>query len=321
MLNIFEGITFISADLLAVIYGILVFATGITILSRKREIERSREFKSIYADDEEVYTGYSFDQVSDTTYGKIYKKMFSPYLRRNENFIDKLALRLHINLEEVSSDIKKADLDGKMSAPEYVTMKALGFISIAVFGIAYFCSDVIEFLVIGLILFILFVMLPDKRIKDSIKEKKAAISYELPNFFELVKANAEAGLNITDAINAVVEKAPTNPVSKEFAIVNSEAMISGGQWRLAVENMLERNGIDDFTDIMSDILVSVEKGGAIVDILDKDITLLREIKVNAIKERVAKQNTSMMLVMVVFEALPLLVMLMAPVLLNMNDIL
>jgi tight adherence protein C len=96
-----------------------------------------------------------------------------------------------------------------------------------------------------------------------------------------------------------------------------ETRARGGQWKRAMENMAFRNEIEQLTDVVSDILISYEKGTPITETLQKEAKMMRSIKNAQIQEEARRLNVKMLIPMAIFSFLPLLFLMLAPMLIQL----
>ena len=90
---------------------------------------------------------------------------------------------------------------------------------------------------------------------------------------------------------------------------------NGGNFKKAMENMIERNDVESLTNVISDILISYEKGDdKIIETLQEEAEAMREIVNADIDEQANKKTTTLMIPMMIAFFLPIMIFLLLPML-------
>ena len=108
--------------------------------------------------------------------------------------------------------------------------------------------------------------LPLSQMRDMRLKREKEILKSLPNYLDFLTLSLEAGLNLTGAIQQLVEKAPRGHLHTEFSRVQRD--IKAGQSRLAaLKNMGERLDIREIHTLVSAIAQSERTGASIGEVL------------------------------------------------------
>lgn len=108
--------------------------------------------------------------------------------------------------------------------------------------------------------------LPLSQMRDMRLKREKEILKSLPNYLDFLTLSLEAGLNLTGAIQQLVEKAPRGHLHTEFARVQRD--IKAGQARLsALKGMGERLDIREIHTLISAIAQSERTGASIGEVL------------------------------------------------------
>lgn len=251
-----------------------------------------------------------------TWYGRrVYTPFVKPIFKSNPTRLQRISRMLSIDLEKLHHDIKEAGMGNKISAEEIVSMKLIGLVFAAILVILGLPSFDLYLFVGGLSAYLIGSYMPSKRIATAIHNRRESIRSDLPDFLRLLKAVTESGNTIQEAINKVAVRL-SGPLAEQFQQVMIETKANGGNWRVAMENMALRNDIDELSDVVSNILISVERGTSIVSVLEKDADIMLELRNSKVMEQARKLSVRMMIPMAVFDFLPLMVLMIAPMMMS-----
>lgn len=310
---------FPANGVLGVLAGVLVFMVCYFIMTLIRPKKISLFEKLPSTGEAEIKQIMEEYRLAESAYGKFYLRYIKPYFDKNPALLERLSHILGINLDTLEIQLKRAKMDSILSPEEILCMKLIGIIGAFIFiSFGVLAGMNITFIAIGLIIYFLGGFLPQNIITQKIEKRRKQITRELPDFLDLLKSATEAGLSIYEAIEKVAKRT-SGPVAEEFQSVIIETKARGGQWKQAMENMAFRNDIDTLTDVVSDILISYEKGTPITDTLAKEAQIMRDIRNTQIQEQARRLNVRMIIPMAIFSFLPLLYLLMAPMLIQMMN--
>jgi tight adherence protein C len=311
---------FISVKTLAFLTGLLFFwiAYVVTQLIFKPK-KISLEGRLPNAKDQEMNDILHDDYISHSAYGKFHKAYVRPYINSHPNLLQQVSRALGINMEKLDQKIKEAKMEKEITVEEIISMKLLGLAGAVLFmglGVSFGVNTIL--ILFGLIFYLFGTIVPQRMIEQKIKARRENIERNLPEFLDLVKSVTEAGLVVQEAINKVTARLK-GPLADEFKRVMAETKSNGGQWRIAMENMAFRNDIDTLSDVVSDILIAYEKGTSITDTLNKEAILMRELRNTKLQEKAKSMSVKLIIPMAIFSFLPLLVLLVAPMVMQMTQ--
>lgn len=311
---------FISVKTLAFLTGLLFFWIAYVVMQlifKPKKI--SLEGRLPNAKDQEMNDILHDDYISNSAYGRFHKAYVRPYINSHPNLLQQVSRVLGINMEKLDQKIKEAKMEKEITVEEIISMKLLGLAGAVLFiglGVSFGVNTIL--ILFGVIFYLFGTIVPQRMIEQKIKARRENIERSLPEFLDLVKSVTEAGLVIQEAINKVTARLK-GPLADEFKGVMAETKSNGGQWRIAMENMAFRNDIDALSDVVSDILIAYEKGTSITDTLNKEAILMRELRNTKIQEKAKGMSVKLIIPMAIFSFLPLLVLLVAPMVMQMTQ--
>ena len=307
----------INVQAIAFMAALLVFLLGVTAFAAFFKPKQIKLLSRLTNTNENEMDDIEKEAETTTRYGKFHKTYISPQLTRHPNTLQRLSRMFGVNMAETDAKIKEARMSKTFSVEEVISMKILGFFGAMIFvSMAAAMNMNGALFVLGVASFLVGSILPQRMISSALKKRKDRIENTLPDFLDLVKSVAEAGLTIQDALNKVTIRM-RGPLAEEFQSVMVETKASGGEWRTAMENMAFRNDVEVLSDVVSDILIAYEKGTSIVDTLEKEATSMRQFKNSRIQEKSKAMSVKLIIPMAIFSFLPLLVLLIAPMMMQM----
>ncbi|MCB0420846.1 MAG: type II secretion system F family protein [Bdellovibrionales bacterium] len=151
--------------------------------------------------------------------------------------------------------------------------------------------------------------------KQEIKTRYVSVIADLPFFTDLLALSTEAGLELINAIQRIVDKAEDSVLANEFAIVLKDIKL--GQSRSeALRNMAERLDIPEITSFCSVVIDAGDTGASIGSVLkDQSVQMRMERFVRAEKAG-AKASQMVLLPMMVFILPAVFIMVFAPVIIQ-----
>lgn len=255
--------------------------------------------------------------ISETHYGRFYGMHIRPRLRLYPDLLQKLPGYLGLDLDRLDSKIRNARLRKVISAEEILSMKLIGVIGAISFGISGVVIQNNMFYLFAIFFYILGTLFPLQILEKRIRERRESIIRELPDFLDLLKSVTEAGLIIQEAIAKVTAKIP-GVIAEEFRDVMIETKSNGGNWRLAMENMALRNEVDALSDLISDILISYEKGTQITETLSTQAQKMRVLKNNYLIGKARGLTVKLLVPLALFSFLPSAIILALPIIIEMG---
>lgn len=223
---------------------------------------------------------------------------------------DKDKLKINLNLVKSS-----------LTVEEFISIKVLSLvsgISVLLIGGAFGLGTI--FYMIGGLLIAVSLFLDNQFFGDKIKKRKESIISDLPNFLDLLYSACKSGQNIVPAIEKICNKYP-GYLADDFKETITTFKINGGDFQAACEDMIERNDIDELSNVLSDIIISYEKGDTvIVETLKQESIMMKEYQLAQNEEIANKKSATLMIPMMVFFLLPILAFLLLPMLSNFTVI-
>lgn len=252
---------------------------------------------------------------SDSFYGKkIYGPYVRPYLSRNPDLLQRLSRLLGLNQEQMAAKLVMAGMDKTVTAEEILSMKILATIGFVAFMLMALTLDS-TFAVLGFLVYIIGAFMPSRLLDQKAAQKREQIEHELPDFLDLLKSVTESGQDLMTAITKVTARM-RGPLADEFQKMMIENRTNGGNWKLAMENMAQRNDIESLTGVISDILIAVERGTPISQVLEKEAVTMRQLRNTRLQEKAKAMTVKLLFPMILFCLFPLLVLMLGPLLMQ-----
>lgn len=292
--------------------GLWVVVLGLWLSNLRKANDKTQDINLKINGSNEATKYMSQKKTPKTKYGKFYKNNLSK-LFKEDTLLSKIAKMLVPNTSDVERKLNLVKSD--MSVEEFVSIKVLALVVgtlLSMCSILFGLNKIV--LIIGILAIFIGLALENQIFGDKIKKRTIEIERDLPNFLDLLYSSCKTGHTITEAIKKVSTKY-VGTVADEFNEAMVEFKGNGGDFKEAMENMMERNNIESLTNVLSDILISYEKGDEqIVDTIKEEAEAMREIVNAEIDEQANKKSTSLMLPMMVFFFLPLMLFLLLPLL-------
>lgn len=309
-----------SASVIAFLIGVFVFMLGSTVVEfiiKPKSVDLEKRLPNFQ--DEELYEILNETRYSDTAYGKFHKSFIKPRLLKHPNSQQSLSKLLGIDMEQLDRDILEAGLQDKFTVEEIISLRLLSLTAMLIFVGMGLSLGTMPLIILGVIAYMMGTFIPRYTIDRKIKERREAIERTLPNFLDLLKSVTEAGLVIQEAINKVSSRLK-GPLAEEFRSVMIETKATGGQWRKAMENMAFRNDIESLSNVVSDILITYEKGTSIVDTLEKEANAMKELRNMSVQEKAKGLSIKLIIPMALFIFFPILILMASPMAIGFMEV-
>lgn len=298
-------ISFTAIAVLASLWGVLV---GLFIVSLTRRENENDIIDRLNMDDARQYVrkkgGYK------TSYGKFYNKNIS-HLFKEDSLLNKMASALVPNTHDIERKLGLISSD--ITVEEFISIKVLSLVIGVLMVIIGFIANM-NYVVIGIgtLLAIISMGLEEQVYGEKIKKRNIEMERGLPNFLDLLYSACKSGHTVTEGIIKVSSKY-NGVVADEFNKAMVEFKGNGGNFKAAMEHLMDRNDIDALSNVVSDILIAYEKGDAqIVDTIKQEAISMREIVNSQSEEQANKKATSLLIPMMVFFFMPLLAFMLIP---------
>lgn len=223
----------------------------------------------------------------------------------NKNYREKVRLR-----------ILRAGLSRELNVDEYIGLQILwGVMFPALLVVLNFALQLGYPYWFCLVLGLAGVQFPAFYCKQKTNERYVSVIADLPFFTDLLALSTEAGLELVNAIQRIVDKAEDSVLANEFAIVLKDIKL--GQSRAeALRAMSERLDIPEITSFCSVVIDAGDTGASVGAVLkDQSVQMRMERFVRAEKAG-AKASQMVLLPMMVFILPAVFIMVFAPVIIQ-----
>lgn len=122
-------------------------------------------------------------------------------------------------LERTNTKLNNSGVGHMMTAEQFYAVQIVSLV--AVFGIMYMVTSMLHkssptMLMVGALLGYFY---PSIWLQDARKRRYKQVQKAMPMFLDFITMAVEAGLNLTGALNQVVQKGPPGPLRQEFFMV------------------------------------------------------------------------------------------------------
>lgn len=302
-------ISFNALAILIALWGIVLGLTIVNMFSNrgKQDIINEKLHGETAA---EKYVNSK--KIPKTKYGVFYQKHLQGLFKEG-SILNKISSLLIPNPYETERKLNL--IDSNLSLEEFCSIKVLSLIAgvvLLLLGVSLNSNKVL--LIVGALSLVVSFGLNNQVFGDKIKKRNLEIERDLPNFLDLLYSACKTGHTITNAITEVSSKY-TGIISEEFNRAMIDFKSNGGNFKKAMENMIERNDVESLTNVISDILISYEKGDdKIIETLQEEAEAMREIVNADIDEQANKKTTTLMIPMMIAFFLPIMIFLLLPML-------
>lgn len=162
--------------------------------------------------------------------------------------------------------------------------------------------------------------LPDMVLHHLIRRRKIRLEAGIPDALDLLVVCSEAGLSLNQAIDEVSRQlvASNKDAADEFAITSAEMRVIS-DFSVALDNLVERTGLDDLRSLVATLKQSMKFGTSLAESLRLIASEMRAARQARMEERAARLPVLLAVPMLIF-ILPCLMMVVGtPVILRMLD--
>lgn len=215
------------------------------------------------------------------------------------------------SVDKMDKKIKKLGIYNKIDTITFMNLRL--FSSIVVFFIVLYFSDFGY--IFAPVSTILYYYLLEKILIDSkIRKRCSKLEQEAMNFFEVLTLSLETGRNLEEAINVTVNSIDSE-LSDEFK--NAIREVKYGKSLTESLNDMQKNiPSDSINNIILTLTQADIFGNSIITTMYNQIEYLREKKILEIKAAISKVPIKISVISVLFFVPLVLLIILAPVLLN-----
>lgn len=204
------------------------------------------------------------------------------------------------NLAQLQKDLLMAGLLDKLSVTDFMGLRVLAGVALAVLTYFYFVADypTSAAILFGVAGFVLGLYLPNIWLKMKVKSRQKLITRLLPDSLDMMSICVDAGLGFEAAIQKVGFQWETE-LAHEFRQVIRELRV-GVPRTEALHNLVERTGVPDIASFVAVLIQADKLGIAIRDVLHTQAEQMRLRRRQRAEEEAAKAPLKMMFPMVFF---------------------
>ncbi|MCR3922755.1 MAG: type II secretion system F family protein [Firmicutes bacterium] len=157
---------------------------------------------------------------------------------------------------------------------------------------------------------------PDLWLAGKVQERQKAIKKQLLNFIDILVICSDAGLNLSEAIKRTCEH-QKGLLGVEFARAIKEIEM-GKSRRQALEDLARRNGVDELEQLAHALNQAEQYGSPIVLMLKDQAKHMREMRRNKAQEAAQTSSVKILFPVVVFNFIPLMIILLSPAVVSLG---
>jgi tight adherence protein C len=293
LLNIIVPAILVLIGIIFAIYAWIYSSSDVIDQRIKTFIGDSKEATSLSSMSDPHARGFS---------GNLYRRTMSAWFSKVITFLGK-----SVPIQSVEETNRRLTIAGNpynIRAMQFYGLRLLILISlIPVAILIYFLNPSSITLLIGLILLMLGVLLPNFWLRSMMKKRQQSLERSMPNALDVLCICVSAGLSFDQAMQRVGQTY-NNPIGEEFSRVISE-MDLGITRKEALRNMQSRVEIPQLSSFIAVIIQSESIGMSISEVLQSQADQMRIHRQYKAKEIIQRLPAKMMipLALLIFPAL------------------
>lgn len=283
-------------DLVLVFAAASLFAYSIFPTQRRRRSSLSRDREEI-AERSALY------------------RLLIPYIERlavlNQKYLGRKSKRLVTYLDGLQRRLVMAGSPGLLTPWEFFAVKemaALGAFIIVVLFTTGFSWFVILAPVVGFVY-------PDMWLRDAIKRRHKEIFRALPYVLDLMTLGVQAGLDLNQALDKVVERSERNALIDELFFTLQEMRL-GKSRRDALRDLAERVNMMELTSVVTAIIQALAMGASLGPTLQIQAEQLRQKRSQRAEKLAQEAPVKMLFPLLAFIFPAVFIMLFGPLVLS-----
>ena len=150
----------------------------------------------------------------------------------------------------------------------------------------------------------------------SASRRQRQIVKELFPFIDVLAICSDAGLNLSEAIKHTVE-VQAGVLSSEFKRFQRD-LDAGSSRSEALNDLAYRNGVEELSNLVLAINQAEKYGTPVAKMLREQVGMMRIQRRNKAQEAAQTASVKILLPMIVFDFMPLLVVLLGPAIINLG---
>lgn len=283
----------LNVDLIAILVGIAVFliiaVIGVLIVGSQKSSLRKET-------------------------GNKQQDLFEEYIGGD---IEKTLKKLGADPTEYLNYCKIANME-----PDYYTFvitRIIGYIVLFVGLLVGVCISNLIVSVVAMIIGLLIVQLPKKKVQKIATQRKDAFNSEIPRFLDMLHSALVAELPVQSAIEYTV-KYLDGVLAEEMRLALAETEMGAKNWNEALFDVANKYENHNFSDFALDISTAYSKGVSVLDSVERKSQQIKESNVLMAKEKATQVSNQVLIPTVFFKMLPLILAMMLPILVTVEDI-
>jgi tight adherence protein C len=183
------------------------------------------------------------------------------------------ALPIEKGREKLNKKLIQAGSPGNLTADEFQASKIIGFFLGLLSGM-FLDSELITSPAFAIMLSVFGVIYPDMWLKGVIEKRKRHIFRDLPDVLDLLRLAVDAGLDLSSAMNVVVERGRKGALIEELEKVEGE-MALGRTRKEAFHNFAERLSMSEINTFVIALNQADQLGASIGPLLKVQSAMAR----------------------------------------------
>ena len=214
-------------------------------------------------------------------------------------------------IKDINKKIKLLGISVKYDVYTFLNIRLFG--TIIIFLIFLFVSK-LGFMIGPLLAFLYYKLITYVMLDYNIKMRTIRLEREAIDFFEILTLSIETGRNLSEALNVTVE-ASDGELVNEFKEALREVKF-GKSLTEALEDMEKKIPTDAINNIILSLTQADLYGSSVISSLHNQIEYLRTKRIMEVKAEISKVPFKISIISVLFFVPLILIIILAPVLLN-----
>ncbi|NCD34024.1 MAG: type II secretion system F family protein [Spartobacteria bacterium] len=204
-------------------------------------------------------------------------------------------------LKKLKSKVRNAGISIPFSAEELIALQEMLFLLAPLMGggLLWLFRDSIEGKMAAVTMFLLILgavaaMLPVLPIDNSIANRRLSILKEWPYFLDLLTLSMESGMDMTQAVERIIECSPLSPLTEELMQLLNEIRL-GSRRTNAIKEMAARINIPSISAVLNMIVQAELLGTELAPLLRIQAREFRERRAQLVEKAAMESPVKMML--------------------------
>lgn len=247
-------------------------------------------------------------------FGDFYVKLYSAFF--DDQDPDEVAVKLGVSVEEY---YKPCRLTGDTPNVMKLIVHKLEAVFVLVIGLILGLTVNLILMIVCLFLALYLNSAETNALKNKSKRLRDEMADDVPRFMDLLKTEVSA-LPIEIAINALCEKMDCL-LTRELSKALHEMELGSNSWIGALEQVAEKYNVDTLSSLVLDITTAYTKGVSVEHAIRRKSAEIRTTSILRYKEEASAMTSKILIPVIVFQFMPLMILILYPVIASIGGML